>query len=122
MTKVGRRRHQQLRAISSAVAPLKPRQATRTAALALALAALAAPLATSAQQPVEVPRVGYLDSGSPPGIPPVTAFQEGLRELGYVEGQNITIEYRWADGRYDRLPGLSADLVRLNVKVIFAGG
>jgi hypothetical protein len=73
-----------------ALSPSNPRQMMRLAILALALMVLAAPLATSAQQPVDAPRIGYLDSGSPPGIPPVTAFQEGLRELGYIEGQNIT--------------------------------
>jgi len=50
------------------------------------------------------------------------AFQQGLRALGYVEGQNITIEFRWAEGQYDRLPGLAAELVRLKVSVVVAGG
>lgn len=86
----------------------------------LILSLLAVPLA-AAQQPTTVPRVGYLVSRSGPG-PHDQAFQQGLRELGYVEGQNIVIERRWAGGNPDRLPDLAADLVRLKVDVIFAGG
>ena len=64
-------------------------------------------------------RIGVLGGSSPPD-PFVEAFKQGLRELGYVEGQNISIEYRWAEGRVERLPGLAADLVRLKVDVIVA--
>ena len=92
----------------------------------LALGILAAPLAgAAAQPPGKVPRVGYLNPGSPSD--PLRqrrfeTFRQGLRELGYVEGQNIAIEPRWAEGHYDRYPALAADLVRLNVDVIVAGG
>ena len=74
-----------------------------------------------AQQPAKLPRIGYLVSRSAPG-PNDQAFQEALHELGYVEGQNIVIERRWAGGNPDRVPDLAADLVRLKVEVIFAGG
>ena len=80
---------------------------------------LAFPLATVAQQPGKVPRIGYLSSLSPS----VTAlwdqaFRQGLRDLGWVEGKNISIDYRYAEGRTDRLPDLAADLVRQKVDVI----
>lgn len=87
----------------------------------LAGAILAAPLTAGAQQPAKVPRIGILRPGSPPD-PLVDAFRQGLRELGYVEGRSISIEYRWAEGRNDRLPDLAADLVRLKVDVIVASG
>jgi ABC-type uncharacterized transport system substrate-binding protein len=74
-----------------------------------------------AQQPTKIPRIGLLRAGSPPD-PLAEAFREGLRELGYVEGKNIVIEYRWAEGRNERLPDLAADLVRLGVDVIVPGG
>ena len=67
-----------------------------------------------------MPRIGILRPGSPPD-PLVEAFREGLHELGYAEGRNISIEYRWAEGRDERLPSLAADLVRLQVDVIVAG-
>jgi putative ABC transport system substrate-binding protein len=86
-----------------------------------ALGLLAAPLAVEAQQTEKVARIGILRQGPPPD-PLVEAFRQGLRELGYVEGRNIRIEYRWAEGRADRLPDLAADLVRLKVDVIVAGG
>jgi len=74
-----------------------------------------------AQQPTKIPRIGILRSGSPPD-PFVEAFRQGLRELGYVEGRSVSIEYRWAKGRDERLPDLAADLVRLNVDIIVASG
>jgi len=65
-----------------------------------------------AQQP-KLPVIGFLGSPSAPEWSPfVTAFQRGLKETGYVEGENVTIEYRWADGQYDRLPALAANLAR----------
>jgi len=76
-----------------------------------------------AQQPGKIPRIGYLGNSSPTLEPDLLeAFRQGLRNLGYVDGQNIIIEYRWADGKYDRFPDLVADLVRLNVGVIIAAG
>jgi putative ABC transport system substrate-binding protein len=85
---------------------------------------LAAPLAAEGQRPAgKVPRVGVLSRGSPSDPVPtsgVAAVQQGLRELGYVEGQSIAIEYRWAEWKYERLPALAAELVRLKVDVIVA--
>jgi putative ABC transport system substrate-binding protein len=82
---------------------------------------LAAPLAAETQQAERVARIGVLRQGSPPD-PLVESFRQGLRELGYAEGRNISIEYRWAEGRTERLPDLAAELVRLKVDVIVAGG
>jgi putative ABC transport system substrate-binding protein len=91
--------------------------------LALALGIPAAPLAASAQQPGKVARIGYLGNSSPAlESDLVGGFRQGLRDLGYTEGQNILIEFRWAEGRYERLPELAAELVRLKVDVLLAAG
>ena len=86
---------------------------------------LAAPFAVEAQQAGAVPRVGYINPGyasAPIRRRRWEAFREGLRELGWVEGRNIALEARWAEGKYDRYPALAADLVRLKVHVIVAIG
>jgi putative tryptophan/tyrosine transport system substrate-binding protein len=80
---------------------------------------VALPLVADAQPTGKAPRVAYLSATSV-AISTVEDFRQGLRELGYVEGRNILIEYRWADGRFDRLPALAAELVRLGVNVIVA--
>jgi putative tryptophan/tyrosine transport system substrate-binding protein len=85
----------------------------------LPLAFLAAPLGARAQEAGRLARIGVLFGGSPPD-PFVEAFKQGLRELGYVEGRHVSIEYRFAEGRSDRLPDLAAELVRLKVDVIVA--
>jgi len=96
-----------------------PRRLVVTIGVSLAL--LSAPCATPAQPAGKMPRVGILRPGTPPD-PRLESFRQGLRELGYDEGRNISIEYRWAEGRDERFPELAADLVRLKVDVIVAGG
>src|SRR5262245_11121237 len=96
----------------------------RTFLSTISVAMLAVPLTDKAQQAASLPRIGFLGTSSlsdPRAARYVGAFRQGLRELGYVEGQNIAIEFRWAEGKYDRLPGLAAELVRLQVNVLVAG-
>ncbi len=99
----------------------------RRAFLAGSLSLVAAPRASEAQQAGKVYRIGYLSPSSPSdpeslaspfGERGLAAFRQGLRDLGYVEGQNFAIEGRWAEGKFERLPNLAAELVRLKVDVI----
>ena len=96
---------------------------TRRSFLRNGLAMLALPLGAHAQQPTKIPRIGFLIATSPSVIAArIDAFRQGLRELGYVEGKSIAIDFRWADAKLDRLPALAAELVRLNVDVIVTAG
>jgi putative ABC transport system substrate-binding protein len=89
----------------------------------IAFVLVVAGAAAEAQQPTNIPRIAYLTGNSPSTNPArIEAFQQGLRELGYVEGKNIVIEWRYAEGKPDRLPTLAAELVRLRVDVIVTTG
>ena len=93
----------------------------RSFALCVMLIALSFPAA--AQQPTKVPRIGWLAARSPSDqLTRTDAFRQGLRELGYVEGKSIVIEWRYAEGKPDRLPALASELVRLKVDIIVSGG
>src|SRR5215510_12932206 len=83
---------------------------------------LALGVTAEAQQPTKIPRIGYLGASRSANSERMEAFRQGLRELGYVEGKNIVVEYRYAEGKQDRLPALAAELVRLKVDVIVTTG
>jgi putative tryptophan/tyrosine transport system substrate-binding protein len=98
-------------------------KSNRVACLALAGLLIALSFPAEAQQAKKVARIGYLSRSSESGnLPRIAAFRQGLRDLGYIEGQNFVIEYRYAEGKSDRLPALAADLLRLKVDVIVAPG
>jgi putative tryptophan/tyrosine transport system substrate-binding protein len=82
---------------------------------------LAVAVIAEAQQRAKTPRIGVLRTGSAPD-PLIEAFRQGLREVGYIEGRNIVVEYRWAEGKNERLQELVAEMVRLNVDIIVAAG
>ena len=92
----------------------------RTFLCGLTLGTLAAPLAAEAQRAGNVPRIAFLTTTSPENSPTTEAFRRGLRDLGYVEGQNITVEYRWGRGSAERFPEFVAEVVRLKVDLIVA--
>jgi putative ABC transport system substrate-binding protein len=105
----------------TSVCPTIPGVDRRSFLLTSLAGALAGPLACEAQAVGKVPQIGYLSAdGSTPASHLVEAFRQGLRDLGYVEGQSITVEYRFAGGKYDRLPELAAELVHRRVDVIMA--
>jgi putative tryptophan/tyrosine transport system substrate-binding protein len=94
----------------------------RRAFIALLACAVAAPLVAHAQQQ-RIPVIGFLSSRSPgEAASDLAAFHQGLGQTGYFEGKNVAMEYRWAEGQYDRLPGLAAELVARQVEVIAAVG
>ncbi len=97
-------------------------QVQRRGFLIAAGALLAAPLATEAQHPATIARIGYLAANLNTSPPLPEAFRQGLRDLGYVEGRNVVIEYRDAQGKLERLPALAVELVALKVDVIVVGG
>src|SRR5262245_2236734 len=90
---------------------------TRLATVALLL--LAAPLAAQPQRTANIPMIGFLSESRQPWD---EAFRQGLADLGYIAGQNIAIEYRYGEGKFERLPDLATELVGLNVDLIVAGG
>src|SRR5215470_9589666 len=101
----------------------RPLRKTALGSILFAGALLAVAVTAQAQQPKKVRRIGYLSgTSSSATLARVEAFRQGLHELGYVEGKNIVIEYRYAEGKNDRLPALAADLVRLKVDVIVSTG
>jgi len=102
---------------------MEPSMSKKNIALAVGTTLLALSFPAEAQQPGKVPRIGFLESGGDERTKNrLAAFQQGLRELGYVQGKNILIEQRYAAGQFEKLPELAAELVRLKVDVILAGG
>ena len=94
----------------------------RTFLCGLTLAPLAAPLAAEGQQAAKIPRIGFLGPTLAANPHMIEAFLQGLRDLGYVEGRNVVIEYRSAEGKLERYPALVAELLGLKVDVIFVPG
>src|SRR5271169_5274606 len=95
----------------------------RTAIIAVASSLLATPFMGHAQKPAKVWHVGYLNNGArPPDGAPPAAFRQALAELGYVEGTNIIYSGRWSETKFERLPGLGAELVDFNVDVLLTTG
>src|SRR5918995_781634 len=100
----------------------------RKIVVGFALTAMLFALCSSAQaqQPKKIPRIGYLTAGRAPSSMPSRSFTEGfrqgLRELGYIEGKNIIIEYRWGEGKFDQMPKLAGELVALGVNIIGTSG
>ena len=94
---------------------------TRTLLVALVSSLLMVSFDTDAQQAQKIPKVGFLSGGSP-GSPNIEAFEAGLRDLGWVKGQNVALEYRYAEGKAERYPDLAAELVRMPVDLIVAPG
>src|SRR4030095_2795809 len=88
----------------------------------VAMMLLAVGVTAQAQQPKKAPRIGFLIGSSPAAIAArIEAFRQGLRKLRYAEGKNIVIEWRYAEGKLDRLPALAAELVRLKIDIISTG-
>src|SRR5262250_551034 len=101
----------------------RPLRKTPLASILFAGALLALAVTVEAQQAKKIPRIGYLAIASLSATPErIEAFRQGLRELGYVEGENILVEWRSAEGKPDRMPTLAAELVQLKVDVIVTGG
>ena len=101
----------------------QPRRPKWVALVALVVALAMGAAVVQAQQPTKVPRIGYLTTASLSAFATRTeAFRQGLRELGYIEGKNILIEYRYADGKPDRVPALADELVRMKVDILVTGG
>lgn len=99
------------------------RSTRRRLLIALGAGLLSAVRGAQAQQAHKVPQIGYVGNSTPAlESALVEGFRQGLRERGYVDGRNIAIEYRWVEGKLDRVPGLAAELVRLKVDLVFAWG